>query len=241
MPQAVREYRRELLRLYLELIIPLISVVTLVVVTVLALEDAFDKLNLPADGPEDDVDVNLMMLFSGMNLLLDIVDVTCFGRAHQAFGLSDIRRESATYSGSVRNVQNSVEMESLLREGESQQSNGIADPSEQMLVNLNMCSAWTVSSSVLKRNPVLPKSRLTFELPPTFQHICADTMRSTAVLVAATVAHFFQNYVSGVLADSMAAIVVSIIILVSLIPLHGLFNTARKTIELLTDPMRPVM
>jgi Co/Zn/Cd efflux system component len=67
-------------------------------------------------------------------------------------------------------------------------------------------------------------------------------MRSTAVLVAATVAHFFQNYVSGVLADSMAAIVVSIIILVSLIPLlHGLFNTARKTIELLTDPMRPVM
>jgi Co/Zn/Cd efflux system component len=178
-----------------------------------------------------------------MNLLLDIVNVTCFARAQQAFGLSDIRRESATYSGSVRNGQNLVEMESLLRDGESQQSNEIADSTEQMLVNLNMCSAWTVSiSPVLERNPVLPKYGLTFNVPPTFQHVCADTMRSTAVLVAATIAHFFQNSVSGALADSTAAIVVSIIILVSLIPLlHGLFITARKIIALLTDPMRPVM
>jgi hypothetical protein len=68
------------------------------VVTVLALKDAFDKLNLPAHGPEDDIDVNLMMLFSGVNLLLDIVNVTCFARAHLAFGISEIRRESDTYS-----------------------------------------------------------------------------------------------------------------------------------------------
>jgi hypothetical protein len=88
-------------------------------------------------------------------------------------------------------------MESLLRDGENQQSNGNADPSEQMLVNLNMCSAWTVSSSVIERNPVLAKSRLTFELPPTFQHICADTMRSTAVLVAATIAHFSKTMYQG--------------------------------------------
>jgi Co/Zn/Cd efflux system component len=184
------------------------------------------------------------MLFSGMNLLLDIVNVTCFARAQQAFGLSDIRRESATYSGSVRNGQNLVEMESLLRDGESQQSNEIADSTEQMLVNLNMCSAWTVSiSPVLERNPVLPKYGLTFNVPPTFQHVCADTMRSTAVLVAATIAHFFPKLcIRGALADSTAAIVVSIIILVSLIPLlHGLFITARKIIALLTDPMRPVM
>lgn len=63
----------------------------------------------------------------------------------------------------------------------------------------------------------------------------ADTLRSVAVLVAASIAFFFES-VSGVAADSYAAIVVSIIILLSLLPLlHGLFVTGSKILALRKD------
>jgi hypothetical protein len=52
------------------------------------------------------------------------------------------------------------------------------------------------------------------------------------VLIAGSIAFFFDS-VSGATADSMAAIVVSIIILFSLLPLlHGLYYTTRKIIAL---------
>jgi hypothetical protein len=40
------------------------------------------------------------MLFPGLNLLLDVVNVTCFARADSAFGLDAIRREG--FSESIR-------------------------------------------------------------------------------------------------------------------------------------------
>jgi len=62
------------------------------------------------------------------------------------------------------------------------------------------------------------------------QHICADTLRSTAVLIAGGIACAF-NSVSSERADSWAAIAVSITILMSLVPLlRGLFVTARQII-----------
>lgn len=71
------------------------------------------------------------------------------------------------------------------------------------ILNLNMCSAWT--------------------------HVCADTLRSVAVLIAAGVSKLFPQFLTSAEADSDAAIVVSVIILVSLIPLiRGLFLTACK-------------
>lgn len=56
-------------------------------------------------------------------------------------------------------------------------------------------------------------------------------MRSTSVLLAASVAYIFSDAVSGTLADSLAVIVVSVIILASLIPLlNGLYITTKKII-----------
>lgn len=70
-------------------------------------------------------------------------------------------------------------------------------------LNLNMCSAWT--------------------------HVFADTLRSVAVLFSAGFAYLFPRIISPFQADSLGAIVVSIIILLSLVPLvQGLFLTARK-------------
>ena len=58
------------------------------------------------------------------------------------------------------------------------------------------------------------------------QHVCADTLRSIAVLVAAAIATIFAS-IDGAIADSLAAVAVSIIILISLVPLiEGLILTA---------------
>ena len=67
------------------------------------------------------------------------------------------------------------------------------------------------------------------------QHVCADTMRSAAVLIAAALAFLVPGLVPAV-ADSLAAVVVSFIILMSLLPLlQGLFLTAIEITSLLQD------
>ena len=147
LPANVREYHREKTRLYLELVPPFLSVSILIVVTVLALRDAFESLNQPPDAEEDDVDVNLMLIFSGMNLILDIVNVTCFARAHQAFGLSEVKKEHPVTRYSARNSERGVELESLVTHPNGSVSVEMVDDDENesdWLVNLNMCSAWTV-------------------------------------------------------------------------------------------------
>jgi Co/Zn/Cd efflux system component len=143
MPAAVREYKRELLRLYLEVIPPFISVTTLVIVTVYAMKGALVTLRLPDDVPEEDVDVNIMMWFSGANLLLDIVNVACFARAHQAFGLTTVRREVAPTRYSVRGGDRIVQAESqqlILNDTDGEEESDPGGFGEQLLVNLNMCS-----------------------------------------------------------------------------------------------------
>jgi Co/Zn/Cd efflux system component len=83
-----QNYQRELQHLYLEIIPPLLSAVALIAVTVVTLREAWSTLfgDIGVDG-KDDVSVPLMFIFSGANLLLDVVNVTCFARAHSAFGM----------------------------------------------------------------------------------------------------------------------------------------------------------
>lgn len=59
--------------------------------------------------------------------------------------------------------------------------------------------------------------------------------------MAASISFLWPEAVSGELADSMATIVVSVIILVSLVPLlTGLYSTTRQIIALSIDPTRPI-
>ena len=61
------------------------------------------------------------------------------------------------------------------------------------------------------------------------QHICADTLRSIAVLLAAGFSYLFPSLLTAADADAWGAVVVSVIILVSLAPLfQGLYLTADK-------------
>lgn len=159
LPKPVRQRRRTMKRLYLELVPPLISVSTLIAVTAVVLKDSF-RILIGQEGevaePED-VDVQLMLIFSGINLLLDIVNVTCFARADQAIGLTSfvatkqneehefVRMTSKGAEVEVGLQQQPTETTSLLPDG-TLTPTSYAPPKDNFYgINLNMCSAWTVS------------------------------------------------------------------------------------------------
>ena len=227
-----RHYRKKMRLLLLELAPPFISVSTLVVVTIIALKDAiFILLDTDPNDKQAQPDLFLMLLFSAINFVLDGVNVLCFARADQAKGLSEgfsvamhpqeyvvtheeerlTSRRSKTGGNDALTNENtrllaasngektpdSVATTSL-EESDEEVSN--SDSSNRGL-NLNMCSAWT--------------------------HICADTLRSIAVLIAAGFAFLFPSLLTPADADSWGAIVVSVIIIISLLPLvEGLYVTS---------------
>lgn len=161
MPVERRCYQRELRRLYLELIPPTASVATLVFVTFITLREALATLRAEGDVNHEDEDVSIpiMLYFSAANLLLDVVNVTCFARAHSTFGLDVVRQESTAIKEGILSARYSHERlriderSRLLPSGGSMESeltnlqrHETSVPRGHLdLVNLNMCSAWTVS------------------------------------------------------------------------------------------------
>lgn len=141
LPVDVCDFRRERLRLYLELVPPLVSVVTLICVTVGAIQEATDSLSNP-DDDEEDVSVGLMFWFSLANLFLDFLNVACFAKANQAYGLTTVKKEPAAFH-SPQNSSRMPEAHGLL--AKSQSSDFMDEEGNDFVVNLNMCSAWTVS------------------------------------------------------------------------------------------------
>ena len=229
----VLQSRRKLLRLYLELIPPLISVTTLLVVTIVSLKQAVEVLaeNEPVDNPPD---VMLMLVFSGLNLLLDAVNVRCFAKAEDhfvgiptAFYDKDHKEESQTeMTGLLDKSDDGGNVSSYMSQGDGNLGTMVHDDDDDRStsshsLNLNMCSAWTVSKDSLLIYLLL--SILTYYR----QHVFADTLRSITTLVAAGFSALFPDILSPADADSWGAIFISIIIIVSLGPLiQGLYLTA---------------
>jgi Co/Zn/Cd efflux system component len=154
MPRWQRLRARKLKRLYLELIPPLMSVSTLMVVTVFTLKTSLATLFHSVDEVEEDVDVNIMLLFSSLNLVLDLVNVSCFAKAHQAFGLNTIitsekchHTEKATEKTpllaklSRGGMELEIEASPTVQADDDEDKDGVG-------MNLNMCSAWTVRLGV---------------------------------------------------------------------------------------------
>ena len=82
-------------QLELELIPPLISVVTLLFITVVVMKGAIQSILQGYDksiSTEDEPNVNLMFIFSLINLFLDILNVGCFAKAKHALGFSTTNR-----------------------------------------------------------------------------------------------------------------------------------------------------
>lgn len=224
MPPEKRTLRREEIRLWLELVPPAFSVSFLIAIVLMTLNESIKAIRGAEEGEEDDVSVPIMLAFSGANLLLDIFNVVCFARSGHNFGLQAVRDEQEEIRSSMRVVLHAKETTALVGGAEANGTTATADDElengdenggllphygstvlshrkqSSIVANLNMCSAWT--------------------------HVCADTLRSLSVLIAAGIATIFPS-VPGDLSDSAAAIAVSIIILISLVPLlQGLVITA---------------
>lgn len=210
-----RAHGRKLQRLYLELVPPLISCMTLLVVTFTTMRDSLVTLFFLKEPHEEDPDLNIMLLFSGLNLILDAVNVFFFAQANQAIVTpidfdKQLQQPAAAASESTplmkRKDTASFADTNDTTTCDDLESNRSDDDISDDGVNLNMCSAWT--------------------------HVFADTLRSVAVLCAAGLAT-----VSGVIsadeADAGAALVVSIVILLSCIPLlQGTYFTAKEIREM---------
>jgi len=132
-------------RLYLELFPPSLSVITLLVVTAMALRLAFATLSLTdKESKRTPPDLKIMLAFSALNLLLDIFNVGCFARVDQATALIGEHRRSLSLSTVV------TEMTPLIEEamGSSVSNKNDEDDSQDSEIpggiNLNMCSAFTV-------------------------------------------------------------------------------------------------
>jgi Co/Zn/Cd efflux system component len=156
MPVADGIRHRELRRLYLELFPPLLSVITLLVVTIVATYQAAIKILADDKNLGDQPDVVIMLVFSGLNLILDMVNVTCFARAGQAEYLpsSLLSSMESPHHHHHHNCNHShddpfetpTEASRLVGKGDiNQGSNDHDEESPHHEINLNMCSAWTVS------------------------------------------------------------------------------------------------
>lgn len=146
-----QEYKRNLRRLYLELFPPLISVICLFAVTVTTMQEASQSLWGKKRQDDEKVSLSIMLIFSALNLLLDVVNVSCFARANMnfGFGLDIVRKEAGDIKETVRRRLSGdstglpTETSSLLSIGRNDVESAMANGSDS--VNLNMCSAWTVS------------------------------------------------------------------------------------------------
>ncbi|KAL7579524.1 hypothetical protein ACA910_007899 [Epithemia clementina (nom. ined.)] len=239
-----RERRKLVLRL--EIIPPLISVTTLIAVTIVVLNRAIDVLVLDATrsrSEQANPNIHLMMAFSVFNLGLDFLNVFCFARAkhllgfetseHNHFGdeqyspaetngtiASDdgmnqpangtsyvhIQQETSGGGGDDEEAAPAGYDESFVDdEGFGCSDQHSTESSGDQRANLNMCSAYT--------------------------HVFADTLRSIAVILAALIAELTD--VTSEEADSAAAIAVSVLILLSLIPLfQGIYQCVTELLAI---------
>mmetsp|Transcript_18630 Transcript_18630/g.45001 ORF Transcript_18630/g.45001 Transcript_18630/m.45001 type:complete len:253 (+) Transcript_18630:331-1089(+) len=174
----------------LEIVTPFVTVSTLVVVIGLVLRESIHVLILDAKrdvSEQDDPNIKLMLIFSVLNLLLDMINVFCFAQASHGLG----------YKTDV--IEDDEEENKADNSDECNDHNDAHHHGKQDGSNLNMCSAWT--------------------------HVMADTLRSLAVILAASLARNV-SVITAEVADASAAVVVSVIILLSLFPLlRGMVRT----------------
>jgi len=92
-----RERSKRKLTLILEIVPPVVSVLTLAVITSIILKESIDTLEADVKDEEDDPDhlqsnpnMNVMFVFSSLNLLVDLVNVLFFAKSDHVFGYQAI-------------------------------------------------------------------------------------------------------------------------------------------------------
>mmetsp|Transcript_6123 Transcript_6123/g.11606 ORF Transcript_6123/g.11606 Transcript_6123/m.11606 type:complete len:418 (-) Transcript_6123:229-1482(-) len=242
--------------LKLEIVPPVISVSILIVVIGVVLQNAIRVLILDSHRNKKEQslpNLAIMMTFSILNLLLDIVNVTCFARAKHLMGYntnvpSGSQIEESSYEGKTigdYQLSNEIGCNSLLDGGtvKIKHENPTAEDSTTIAIYDSSRVLKEQASGVIGNDKLSGNEddggdeRVNLNMCSAYTHVFADTLRSTAVIIASIVAIFVES-VTPEEADATAAVVVSIIIFVSLIPLfRGLLNTLSKLRKVNADAL----
>jgi Co/Zn/Cd efflux system component len=253
MNNPVRTRRK--LELHTEIIPPLVSVATLIVVIVLVLRRSIHILILDRHRSRDqqgNPNVGLMMIFSVLNLFLDGLNVACFARANHLAGFSvasddDEEEETDVQCTNLSDPNHRRHRtKQNYRQLDGQTSDGLDDSGLELSNVQSSAHEYHISDNgntciVSRPSHISPPvehggpdglfrrgqhEHANLNMCSAFTHVFADTLRSVAVIVAAGVAEAFPSTVTPEEADATAAVVVSAMILLSLIPLlQGLYRS----------------
>jgi Co/Zn/Cd efflux system component len=238
--ETIRERIKRKYFLQMEIIPPIVSVSTLLIVTVIVLRKSVKVLVLDFHRNKSDQknpSVNIMLIFSALNLLLDILNVFCFAKAKHLLGFTTVEENHADDDDGELRQQGRPNIRVTNRSyavvggkhdhAGDEKGEGTCDQSlepEDFLhsfqahdehANLNMCSAYT--------------------------HVFADTLRSVAVIIACLLAMLIPG-VTPEEADAAAAICVSILIALSLVPLfQGLSRSVSELQSILALERQEVL
>mmetsp|Transcript_5205 Transcript_5205/g.7346 ORF Transcript_5205/g.7346 Transcript_5205/m.7346 type:complete len:315 (-) Transcript_5205:1714-2658(-) len=189
-----RERAKRKMVLHMELIPPLISLTVLVGLTILVSREAIQILILDVHRDESEQanpNINIMLIFSSLNLGLDILNVSCFAKANHALGYETSPDHSK--KGSCKNQYEGLETDDSeyddgyeepeynqdSEHGESStddedvihgQNGANPDDSDTILdddesPNLNMCSAYTVRMETMTTK-LVGQHMFLFAFPP---------------------------------------------------------------------------
>lgn len=251
---------RRKLELHMEIIPPLISVVTLVIVIILVLRRSIRILILDQHRSRDqqgNPNVGLMMIFSILNLFLDALNVFCFAQAKHLTGFSVTsngeslddpctHQKVATHSAHRhRGDQNYCEVDVQTSDFDDETGIELAENDDSQLqyhnadngdcqppVNRRAIHPFPSAAGSQGENDALFRTdasvnnHANLNMCSAFTHVFADTLRSIAVIVAALFSELFPGTLTPEEADATAAVVVSVLILLSLLPLvKGLWSS----------------
>lgn len=242
--KMVLQYRKYTCQL--ELIPPLLSVSTLLVVTVLVLKESIHTLILDRERDaslQSDPNVDLMVIFSFFNLLLDVVNIGCFASANHALGYkteTGTSDEIGVDTGKIATteaIRGTYQRDQQHRDkndcdSDSEETTETDDePLEKAPIDTERTSREVddYDDDFIRDNG---DDSTNLNMCSAYTHVFADTIRSFAVILASLLAKFTTAVTSEV-ADAAAAVVVSILIFLSLFPLiGGMIQTFKSLIDI---------
>jgi Co/Zn/Cd efflux system component len=227
----IRNRDKRKLTVQLEIVPPLFSILSLVSVTVYIIHKSVTTLILDANRPVSEQAVpnlKIMLTFSSMNLALDILNVTCFARAKHLLGYATVERVH-DHSSCPKEVTPCTTSHG------SNTSHNDGDTAVVCCTDLCLYKNPPPDGSSSHCHSHYDKDHANLNMCSAYTHVMADTLRSLAVIVAVILALIIAP-VTPEVADATAAVVVSSIILISLLPLlQGLVARVRELRGILAE------
>ncbi len=229
----------------LTILVPLFSIMCLLVVTSYIIYDAIIVLRKPPK--VDDVSIEVLYTFSGVNLLIDIIcSVLFLARAKDIFDEPSLLPHIHVF------MESSVELadedfshndEDLIHEVTTETPVTISFANccnkrgrdycsffySQSTHYTTVCGVEISHINTSPANTAVPitNSRKNFNMISAFSHIGGDSLRTLSVIIAATIS--LCTGIDGDIMDAVAAIFVSVVIVVAIFPLLiSLYYEARN-------------